>query len=47
MCLQDLLSALADCDPVGHEGGGTVESVGEGVTDVKAGDHVIPVGLWF
>jgi len=28
---------------LGHEGGGVVESVGEGVTDVKVGDHVVPV----
>ncbi|KDR83440.1 hypothetical protein GALMADRAFT_85586 [Galerina marginata CBS 339.88] len=28
---------------LGHEGGGVVESVGEGVTDVKVGDHVIPL----
>ncbi|KAK9761819.1 alcohol dehydrogenase [Basidiobolus ranarum] len=28
---------------LGHEGGGVVESVGEGVTTVKAGDHVIPL----
>lgn len=28
---------------LGHEGGGIVESIGEGVTDVKVGDHVIPV----
>ncbi len=28
---------------LGHEGGGVVESIGEGVTDVKVGDHVIPV----
>ncbi|EGG13279.1 zinc-containing alcohol dehydrogenase [Cavenderia fasciculata] len=27
----------------GHEGGGIVESVGEGVTSVKVGDHVIPL----
>lgn len=27
----------------GHEGGGIVESVGEGVTDVGPGDHVIPL----
>ncbi|XP_046326229.1 alcohol dehydrogenase class-3 chain L-like [Haliotis rufescens] len=27
---------------LGHEGGGIVESVGEGVTTVKPGDHVIP-----
>ncbi|PFH60289.1 hypothetical protein XA68_11172 [Ophiocordyceps unilateralis] len=26
---------------LGHEGAGIVESVGEGVTDVKAGDHVV------
>lgn len=28
---------------LGHEGAGIVESVGEGVTDVKVGDHVIPL----
>ncbi|PNF40582.1 Alcohol dehydrogenase class-3 chain L [Cryptotermes secundus] len=28
---------------LGHEGGGIVESVGEGVTAVKEGDHVIPL----
>ncbi|ESO89065.1 hypothetical protein LOTGIDRAFT_228995 [Lottia gigantea] len=28
---------------LGHEGGGIVESVGEGVTSVKTGDHVIPL----
>lgn len=28
---------------LGHEGGGIVESVGEGVTSVKKGDHVIPL----
>lgn len=28
---------------LGHEGGGIVESVGEGVTSVKAGDRVIPL----
>jgi len=28
---------------LGHEGGGVVESVGEGVTDLKVGDHVIPL----
>lgn len=27
----------------GHEGAGIVESVGEGVTDFVAGDHVIPL----
>lgn len=33
------------CFPVilGHEGGGIVESVGEGVTSVAPGDHVIPL----
>lgn len=28
---------------IGHEGGGIVESVGEGVTSVQVGDHVIPL----
>lgn len=28
---------------MGHEGGGVVESVGEGVTSVQPGDHVIPL----
>lgn len=28
---------------LGHEGAGVVESVGEGVTDFAAGDHVIPL----
>ena len=28
---------------LGHEGGGIVEMVGEGVTSVEVGDHVIPV----
>jgi len=28
---------------LGHEGGGTVEAVGEGVTSVAVGDHVIPL----
>ncbi|KAL1071077.1 hypothetical protein V6Z11_D11G065300 [Gossypium hirsutum] len=27
----------------GHEAGGVVESLGEGVTDLKPGDHVLPV----
>ena len=27
---------------LGHEGAGIVESIGEGVTSVKVGDHVIP-----
>ncbi|KAL0083183.1 chaperonin 10-like protein [Phycomyces blakesleeanus] len=28
---------------LGHEGGGVVESVGEGVTEFQVGDHVIPL----
>ena len=28
---------------LGHEGGGIVESIGEGVTTVQPGDHVIPL----
>ncbi|WP_411025761.1 alcohol dehydrogenase catalytic domain-containing protein, partial [Salmonella sp. s55004] len=28
---------------LGHEGGGIVESIGEGVTSVKPGDQVIPL----
>ncbi len=28
---------------LGHEGAGVVESVGEGVTSVSVGDHVIPL----
>jgi S-(hydroxymethyl)glutathione dehydrogenase / alcohol dehydrogenase len=28
---------------LGHEGAGVVESVGEGVTRVKVGDHVVPM----
>ena len=28
---------------LGHEGGGVVESIGEGVTSVEVGDHVIPL----
>ncbi|MFS7962062.1 putative alcohol dehydrogenase [Helianthus anomalus] len=28
---------------LGHEAGGVVESVGEGVTDLEPGDHVLPV----
>lgn len=28
---------------LGHEGGGIVESIGDGVTNVEVGDHVIPL----
>ncbi|KAF5789382.1 putative alcohol dehydrogenase [Helianthus annuus] len=28
---------------LGHEAGGVVESVGEGVNDLQPGDHVLPV----
>ncbi len=28
---------------MGHEGAGIVESVGEGVTSVAVGDHVMPL----
>jgi len=28
---------------LGHEGGGIVERIGEGVTTLKPGDHVIPL----
>ncbi|XP_060042322.1 alcohol dehydrogenase 1-like isoform X2 [Erinaceus europaeus] len=30
---------------LGHEGAGVVESVGEGVTTVKPGDHVLPLSV--
>jgi len=49
VCQIDAFS-LSGADPeglfpviLGHEGGGIVEDVGEGVTSVKAGDHVIPL----
>jgi len=32
---------------MGHEGSGIVESVGEGVTTVKPGDHVIPMWITY
>ena len=31
------------CPVLGHEGGAVVEEVGEGVTSVAVGDHVIPL----
>ncbi|KAM0788993.1 formate dehydrogenase (NAD+) [Microbotryomycetes sp. NB124-2] len=49
LCHTDLYTLSGD-DPegafpsiLGHEGGGVVESIGEGVTDVKVGDHVVPL----
>ncbi|OEY66675.1 S-(hydroxymethyl)glutathione dehydrogenase/class III alcohol dehydrogenase [Marinobacter sp. X15-166B] len=49
VCHTDLFT-LSGEDPegvfpaiLGHEGGGIVESVGEGVTSVEVGDHVIPL----
>ena len=48
VCHTDLYT-LSGLDPegifptiLGHEGAGVVESVGEGVTSVQPGDHVIP-----
>lgn len=48
-CLALPLRKLCNADPeglfpciLGHEAAGVVESVGEGVTTVKPGDHVIP-----
>ena len=49
VCHTDLYT-LGGSDPegifptvLGHEGAGIVESVGEGVTDVSVGDHVVPL----
>ena len=49
VCHTDLFT-LSGEDPegvfpaiLGHEGGGIVESIGEGVTSVEVGDHVIPL----
>lgn len=49
LCHTDIFTLSGD-DPegvfpsiLGHEAGGVVESIGEGVTDVKVGDHVVPV----
>lgn len=48
LCHTDAFT-LSGCDPeglfpaiLGHEASGIVESVGEGVTDLQPGDHVIP-----
>ena len=48
LCHTDVYT-LDGCDPeglfpciLGHEAGCVVESIGEGVTSVKVGDHVIP-----
>ena len=41
-CLVRIRKALSQSSSV-HEGGGVVESVGEGVTSVQPGDHVIPL----
>eukprot|EP00013_Stygamoeba_regulata_P026512 CAMPEP_0177663072 /NCGR_PEP_ID=MMETSP0447-20121125/19716_1 /TAXON_ID=0 /ORGANISM="Stygamoeba regulata, Strain BSH-02190019" /LENGTH=381 /DNA_ID=CAMNT_0019168855 /DNA_START=52 /DNA_END=1197 /DNA_ORIENTATION=+ len=48
VCHTDIYTLSGD-DPegafpvvLGHEGAGVVESIGEGVTSVKVGDHVIP-----
>jgi len=48
LCHTDVYT-LSGADPeglfpsiLGHEAGAVVESVGEGVTSVKAGDHVVP-----
>ncbi|KAF8404377.1 hypothetical protein HHK36_009260 [Tetracentron sinense] len=49
LCHTDVYFWEAKCQtPVfprifGHEAGGIVESIGEGVRDVKPGDHVLPV----
>src|SRR4051794_2049303 len=47
VCHTDMYTA-SGADPsgyapavLGHEGAGVVEAVGEGVSDVKAGDHVV------
>lgn len=47
ICHTDLVSMVGDYGEIfplifGHEGSGIVESVGEGVTSVSVGDHVIP-----
>ncbi|KAM0745650.1 glutathione-dependent formaldehyde dehydrogenase, partial [Meredithblackwellia eburnea MCA 4105] len=49
LCHTDVFTLSGD-DPegafpvvLGHEARGVVESIGEGVTDVKVGDHVVPL----
>jgi len=42
LSLEKILKEFFPCI-LGHEGGGVVESVGEGVTSCKVGDHVIPL----
>jgi len=42
LALIQRLEGLFPCI-LGHEGAGAVESVGEGVSDVAVGDHVIPL----
>jgi S-(hydroxymethyl)glutathione dehydrogenase/alcohol dehydrogenase len=49
VCHTDLYT-LGGSDPeglfpciLGHEGAGIVEAVGEGVTSVSVGDHVVPL----
>ncbi len=46
ICGKQIEEISAERDPhlphlLGHEGGGTVEAIGEGVTHVKEGDHVV------
>ena len=46
ICGRQIEEISAERDPhlphlLGHEGGGTVEAMGEGVTHVKEGDHVV------
>ena len=49
VCHSDLFFLRAGAGPaifpciLGHEGAGIVESIGEGVTSVTPGDHVIPL----
>ncbi|KAJ4846766.1 hypothetical protein Tsubulata_035279, partial [Turnera subulata] len=50
LCHTDILSITGYPIPLfprvlGHEGVGVVESIGQGVEDIKIGDHVIPMSL--